>query len=543
VSFLGDMKMYTRFAWGLRGFLRHTLSLEDAKAIVRRRMVEREANFLRLVERGIFGHPRSPYRALLKLAACELGDIRNMVRARGLQDTLRALREAGVYVAFEEFKGRTPIVRAGQVIPVQARDFDNPYLSHYYQAESGGTTGAGTRVVIDLDHLAATAPLLMLAKDAHGVLNAPTAIWRGILPDSSGIGNILCAARFGKVPWKWFSPITSRDVRPSVTYSLATQYIIAMGRLFGVPIPWPQSVRLDQAVVVARWMAETLRVQGACLMSTYVSMALRVCIAAQQEGLDLTGAVLMGGGEPPTPAKVREMTKVGVRWIPSYWFAEAGAVGLACAQAADVNDLHFVKDALALIQYPRQVGGWGITVNAFYFTTLLPTAPKLMLNVENDDYGVIEDRSCGCPLETYGFTEHLRHVRSFRKLTAEGMTLVGSDMVRILEEVLPARFGGSPLDYQLLEEEDDQGFTRLSLLVSPKIKIDDETAVIETVLEALGHGSPSADLTRAIWSQARTLRVKRMEPIWTARGKLMPLHLGPRSKRLTDASTGSASAS
>ena len=44
-----------------------------------------------------------------------------------------------------------------------------------------------------------------------------------------------------------------------------------------------------------------------------------------------------------------------------------------------------------------------------------------------------------------------------------------------MERVLPARFGGSPLDYQLMEEEDERGFTRLSLLVSPKLRIADES--------------------------------------------------------------------
>jgi len=68
---LADLKMYSRFAWGLRGFLRQTVTLEQAKAIVRQRMAEREANFLRLVERGIFNYPRSPYLPLLKLAHVE----------------------------------------------------------------------------------------------------------------------------------------------------------------------------------------------------------------------------------------------------------------------------------------------------------------------------------------------------------------------------------------------------------------------------------------------------------------------------------------
>ena len=238
----------------------------------------------------------------------------------------------------------------------------------------------------------------------------------------------------------------------------------------------------------------------------------------------------MGAGEPPTPAKVTEIVRTGARYVPNYSIVEIGPIGLGCARPSDINDIHVFKDTVALVQYAREVPGSKIAVDAFYFTTLLPTAPKLMLNVESDDYGVIETRSCGCPLQSCGFTEHLRHIRSFRKLTGEGVTLVGSDMIRILEEVLPAKFGGSPLDYQLMEEEDEQGFTRLNLLVSPRIEIADEAAVIETVLEALGHSSVAADLARAIWKQAKTIRVKRMEPIWTARGKLMPLNLAKRSE-------------
>ncbi len=98
-------------------------------------------------------------------------------------------------------------------------------------------------------------------------------------------------------------------------------------------------------------------------------------------------------------------------------------------------------------------------------------------------------------------------------------------MERILEEVLPERFGGTPLDYQLLEEEDEQGFTRLSVVVSPKVSLDDEQAVIDTVIAALRGGSLGADVSGAVWSRAGTLRVKRMEPVWTGRGKLVPLHM------------------
>ena len=79
MSILGDLKMYGRFTLGLRGFLKLTLTLEEAKAIIKKRMEERETNFLRLVRKGIFGYPKSPYLPSLKLAHCELDDIENIV--------------------------------------------------------------------------------------------------------------------------------------------------------------------------------------------------------------------------------------------------------------------------------------------------------------------------------------------------------------------------------------------------------------------------------------------------------------------------------
>lgn len=526
---LAKGRAFTRFARGLRGFLRRPITLQDAKATLERRLAERDANFLRLVERGIFGHQTSPYRALLRLARCELGDLRALVRSHGLETALRTLRAAGVYVSYEEFKGLTPIVRGGEVIPVQADAFDNPHLRGYYEAESGGTTGAGVRIMTDLEQLDTKAAQLMLADDAHGLLDAPTAIWFGVLPDV-GLNIVLTRARYGRVPERWFTQVMGAALRPSLTNRLATEYILAMGRLAGVPLPRPQPVPLEEALVIARWAVDAVRRRGQCMLRTQVSRALRVAVAARDAGLDLTGVAITGGGEPPTPGKVRQITESGARWIPGYYTTEADAVGLGCTRPVDGNDLHFLRDHLALIQVSRKVPGWEVNVDAFCFTTLLPTAPKLLLNAETDDYGVIEARACGCPLEALGLTEHLRHVRSFRKLTGEGVTLVGTDMLRIVDEVLPSRFGGSPLDYQVLEEEDERHFTRVTLVVSPRIRLPGEGEVIETVLGALRQGNDAADLARAIWEQAGTWRVKRMEPVWTARGKLMPLHLGTRSR-------------
>jgi hypothetical protein len=373
----------------------------------------------------------------------------------------------------------------------------------------------------------------MIGFHVHGVLGAPTAIWRGVLPDGSGLNNLLRSAGCGQRVDRWFSHLATRELRRSLKYRLATHGTVAVGRLVGHPLPWPEFVPTDRAIVVARWAAEALRAHGRCLILTTVSRALRVCLAAEAAGLDLTGAVFQGGGEPPTPAKTQALARTGARQFPTYSLTEAGRIGVGCGRPVDENDIHLMRDAFALLQHPRRVPGAGITVASFHLTSLLPSAPKILINVEIDDYGLVEERACGCPLEACGLTTHLREIRSFSKLTGEGVTLVGSEMVRILEEVLPAAFGGSPLDYQLVEEEAEDGLTRLSLVVSPRIALPGDAAVIETVLAALGDGSVAADQARVIWGRAGTLRVKRMEPVLTGRGKLLPLHLARRAGRAT----------
>ena len=82
----------------------------------------RRARHLRLSAQSLFTSSQ----------ASLLCDVQRIVRSRGLEIALRELREGGVYITFEEFKGRQPIVWNGKVIPVKAADFDDPRLSYYY---------------------------------------------------------------------------------------------------------------------------------------------------------------------------------------------------------------------------------------------------------------------------------------------------------------------------------------------------------------------------------------------------------------------------
>jgi len=149
-----------------------------------------------------------------------------------------------------------------------------------------------------------------------------------------------------------------------------------------------------------------------------------------------------------------------------------------------------------------------------------------MLNVESGDYGTLEERDCGCPWGELGLRTHVSGLRSYDKLTSEGVTFMGSILFDILENVLPARFGGGPTDYQFSEEEQD-GLPRVSIIASPRLGQLDEPAVIETVLQALRTSQEGGSLMAAHWRQGNTLHVLRREPYTTGSQKVQPLHVQP----------------
>lgn len=519
-----DAWNYLGFLNGLRGFLQRRITHEEARAILLHRMERREETFLSTIETCFFGASHSPYPALFEHAGCEFGDIADGVKRDGVEATLRALLDAGVYVTFEEFKGRVPIVRGGHEIPATSEAFDNKLLTNYYQVSTGGSTGSGRLVAVDLNHMWSRVPDHMIADTMQGFMGRPLALWLDGLP-GGGVNSMIQRIPSGITVDRWFCPTLDRESRPALKFRLAQAGIITVGRMTSKHLVRPEPVRLDQPEIIARWAAETLERDGACGLRATMSRALRVCLAAEDLGIDLTGLTIAGGGEPPTPAKVAGIQRSGATLTSNYGSTEAGPLGHMCMNGVEANDQHFMAHHLALITRRRLVPGFDREVDALCYTTLLPQARKLMLNVETDDYGIVEERSCGCPWEEFGLTTHIRGIHSFQKMSGEGMTLVENDIENIIEDVLPSRFGGSAIDYQLHEEEDERGFTRVSVVVSPRVGEVDETAMIELVLQSLGKASHAGDISRVIWQQAGALRVKREEPTWTSRGKLMPLHI------------------
>ncbi len=313
MSLFSEVRGYVGFLLGLPGFLRRRITLDEARAIVLRRMRERDQNFLATTERTVFANRRSPYRAMFHAAGCEASDLRAMLHADGLEGTLRALRAAGVHVSFEEFKAREPIVRGGVEIPVRAEDFDNPGFRRFHSVTTGGSTGSARRVMMDVEHMNARLAMHTLGMAFHDTLGIPTAIWFEI-PPGNGLDSVLIRVPSDSVPERWFTPIGGSGEGSAWRFRAVTALTLAVARATGARLPHPEYLPLDRAVEIARWAAGALARHGTCAIRGHVSKVLRVCLAAQVEGIDLSGAIVVGGGEPPTPAKVAQIRASGAQF-------------------------------------------------------------------------------------------------------------------------------------------------------------------------------------------------------------------------------------
>ncbi len=517
---LSDAYGLLRFASGLPKFVAAPLSTEAAQAYIRKRIASRPAAFLDMITRAVFANPTSPYLKLFRAAGCELGDVRQLVEAEGVEGTLQALLRAGVYTTFEEFKGLAPAVRGSQKFAFRADEFDNPLITTHYASNSGGTRARATRVNIDLEHIAQSAPSWAVWFAAHEWLDRPLVYWT---PTHSGIvnGQLRCA-RFGKRVVKWFAIVGMGMTRDRLT--AACVHRLAR-RAAGVPRP--ELVPLDEAWRVGEYLTGLARNGPPPCINTYASAAVRICLAMRTRGISLRGVTFLLRGEPLTSTRREAIEASGAQAVQTYGFAEGGPVGAQCPTPAAPDDVHVFLDAFAVTHRARPVGD-GEPVGALLLTALRPAAPKIMLNTEIGDHGVLTARRCGCLFDAVGYGTHLHDIRSFEKLTGEGMTFVGADLVLVLEEVLPRRFGGTVADYQLLEEQDARGLPRYALLVSPAVGTVDEKALVSTFLGELGKLRSHYRFMTALWARADILRVERRQPVATGRGKILPFRpLGP----------------
>lgn len=519
----GEVASFLRYVAGLRGFLRQPLGGAECLHRIKDGLERREEHFLAIVEHGIYAVSQSPYRALLAHAGVELGDVRTLVSAHGIEGALERLHASGVHVTLEEFKRRRPIVRPGLELALDGRAFDNPLVGNArLTLRSEGSRGRERHALVDLDHLEHEAVYMHVVLEAFALRGRPICFWRPVPPGAAGLKNALGYAKLGIPVSTWFSQ-TALEARPRVWRDfLIGASSIAAAKLWSPGMPWPRHVPVSDAVEVAGWLERQVRAGRPALVETTASSAVRVCSAALQSGLEIRGTFFRLGGEPYTRAKAVAIEAAGCRAIAHYSMNELARAGIACAAPSHLDDVHLVTDKLAVIQ--RELESGGETVGSLLLTTLLPSSPKLMLNVESDDHGVLERRSCGCPIGEAGFDLHLHTIRSAEKLTSEGMNFLRGDIVEVVELALPSRFGGSPTDYQLVEQELD-GLPKVSIVVSPRIGPVDDAEVVRVVLDSLGSGPGFRGMMAGIWGEGEVLRVERREPYTTGSAKILPLHV------------------
>jgi hypothetical protein len=145
------------------------------------------------------------------------------------------------------------------------------------------------------------------------------------------------------------------------------------------------------------------------------------------------------------------------------------------------------------------------------------------------DFAVVEERACACELGTLGLSTHVHSIRSFEKLTGEGVSFLGETLIELVERVLPSRFGGAMTDYQFVEREIN-GMTRLALRVSPAVGPLDGPSVVETVLDHLRSRDGAGRVMGVLWRAAGTVEVVRETPVLTRSGKVLPLELAARDQ-------------
>jgi hypothetical protein len=516
-----DVASLWRLTRDFRGFLAAPIGEEQAIRILERRLADRERRFLEVAERTIYDHPASPYLKLLRSAGCELGDLNASVAEVGVEATLERLAEVGAYVTFDEFKGRDEAVRGSSRFRFTEADFDNPLVSPHFETQSGGTRSHGTSVRTGLPFVADQAVSTAVALHVNDLSKHDHAYW--LL--STALTLLLRIAKLGRRPVAWFYPLENLGIRLKV----GSRYVAALGRAAGCPLPVPKLVPLDEPERVARWLSARGASSRTCL-SADASSAVRISIAAQEQDLPLDGVCFVAFGEPFTEAKRRMIEGSGARAVVHYGLTEAGLVGYSCAEPEEADDVHVFSDVCEVIEHERPVGTSGLAVDSFLLTSLLPSAPKVLFNVEPGDHGVLERRRCGCRFDALGLTKHVSRIQSFEKLTGEGVTFAKADLLRVLEQALPARFGGAGSDYQVLETEDGDGLPRLILRVSPDIGPLDEGRLRQAFLDELARDGGYAPLGAETWRRAETLEVERRPPIPTTAGKILPFHAlpGPR---------------
>jgi len=527
-AMLREARYYSRLVAGIYQWARRPLE-PDPHGLVRRTLERRDDNFLHLMREAVFANPSNPFYTLFQWAGCTYQDLEQSVHGNGLEPTLESLRKAGVYLRHDEFKGKRPIERGGRQLAVRTADFANPLVRGVIDNPSSGSrSGGGTFTRLSLEHQLyreAQDHLFMEALGAHR--RTLVCVWP-ILPSTFSLRSAVFLPRRGTAVDRWFA--LGGTLRNSGHYRTMTKLLVLEARLLGVNAPLPVFLPQNDFSPVARWIAHRRSEGVDCVLSGTVSNVVRVAAAAADAGLDISGTLVRTAGEALTDPKRAVIEATGAKPYPAYTISEIGRIGSSCLQMDRGNCVHVCRDSVAIISYRRTAPLTDVEIDSLMITPLVPFAPNVLVNVEMDDSGVLGPAQCDCSLKALGLTQQVSDIFSYGKLTGQGVTLLGKDLLQILEISLPRHFGGTPTDYQLVEQE-GANQTEIELRVNPRIGAVSEEKVKNfflTEMKKLYGGT----LSNRNWSQTNGFRVVLAEPYVTRNtDKVHPLHLLGTSRR------------
>ena len=155
----------------------------------------------------------------------------------------------------------------------------------------------------------------------------------------------------------------------------------------------------------------------------FPSSAVTLCRAAEEAGIDITGARFTITGEPVTTTRLSAIRRAGAVAVPDYGSADSGgSVTYGCLSPEAPDDVHLFQDLNALIQADAAPFPSG----ALLISSLRPTVPFMLLNVSMGNCATVTDPRVGAagPWRRWARLRHHFHtIRSFEKLTAGGMDL------------------------------------------------------------------------------------------------------------------------
>lgn len=517
-----DFAIAWRFASQLPAFLRRRVDTQAAVDILNQRLAGRAEDFLRIVRDTVYADHTGPYAQLLRHAGCEYGDLERLVRGEGLEGALQVLYRGGVYLTGNELKGRQPARRGSATFTIDPGRLRNPHSGFHIPVRTSASRGPGLPILVDLAALGDLAVNFHLARMAHGGADWVPAVW-GAPGGGFVSASLLIAVSYGAAPDRSFLYLDPRAPGLHARYRWSLRLMRWASRRAGMRFPRPRVVPVHAPAPIAQWMADVLRSGRTPYLAAHPSAAARVCETALETGVDLRGARFTLRGEPVTSGRLAALRRAGAESTTLYGTIECGTIGNGCTTAQVADEVHVFDDLHAVIQCDAAAPA-GLVPGALLLTSLRPTARLILLNVSTGDVAEMTRRDCGCPLERLGWKTHLHTIRSFEKLTAGGMTFLGTNVVRVLEEVLPARFGGSALDYQLIEEETADGRPRLRLIVGSTLGAVDTRAVADAFLAAIGSGSGVERVIELVWRDAGFLQVEQGPIRTTPGGKVLHVH-------------------